>query len=194
MSSSLLHTGQCIIVSAPSGAGKTSIVKSLIAQLPILSFSVSACSRDPRKNEVHGQDYYFLGLDVFKQHIEKDDFVEWEEVYTNQYYGTLKQEVDRIWAMKKAVIFDVDVVGGLRLKKKIKDRALSVFIKPPNMAVLESRLRARETETEEKIKQRIDKAHWEMTQADQFDLVVVNDDFNVAVEELIEKIKSFITT
>ncbi|HLW40381.1 MAG TPA: guanylate kinase, partial [Brumimicrobium sp.] len=161
--------GKCIIFSAPSGAGKTSIVHGLLERIDNLAFSVSACSREPRINEEHGKDYYFIGVEGFKQKIQEDAFIEWEEVYKDHFYGTLKEEVDRLWNENKIVIFDVDVYGGINLKKYFKDAALSFFVEPPSIAVLESRLRKRETETEDRIQLRLEKAEEELSKADFFD-------------------------
>lgn len=186
--------GKSIIVSAPSGAGKTTIVRKLIEQLPSLAFSISACSRKARPNEIHGKDYYFLGLDGFKTAIENEDFIEWEEVYKNHYYGTLKQEVQRLWSEGKVVIFDVDVVGGLNLKKLFQEKALSVFIEPPSLEVLEHRLRSRETETEDRIALRIKKAGWEIAQAKSFDVNIKNEDLSTAVAEAMSQVTAFIAS
>jgi guanylate kinase len=185
--------GKCVIFSAPSGAGKTTIVHSLLKMDDLgLSFSVSACSREPRPNEKDGKDYYFLGIEGFKERIAHDAFVEWEEVYTNNFYGTLRSEVERIWSEGKTVVFDVDVVGGLNLKKIFGERALAIFVQPPSVNELERRLRHRSTETEEKIKQRVGKAQIELARAKEFDVIIVNDDLEHAIREAAEKVKSFI--
>lgn len=184
--------GKCIIFSAPSGAGKTTIVHNLLTRDLGLEFSVSACSRDPRPNEIDGKDYYFLGLEKFKNQIEAGAFVEWEEVYTNNFYGTLKSEMDRIWSQGKTVIFDVDVIGGLNLKKQFKEHALAIFVKPPSYEELEKRLRGRSTETEEKINQRMEKATKELAFSNEFDLVLVNDDLDEACEEAASKVREFL--
>ena len=186
--------GKSIIVSAPSGAGKTTIVRKLMEQVPSLAFSISACSRKARPNEIHGKDYYFLGLDGFKSAIEKQEFIEWEEVYKDHYYGTLKQEVQRLWSEGKVVIFDVDVVGGLNLKKLFQEKALSVFIEPPSLEVLEHRLRSRETETEDRIALRIEKAGWEVAQAKAFDVSIRNEDLSTAVAEAMSHVTAFIAS
>jgi guanylate kinase len=175
------ESGKLIIFSAPSGAGKTTIVHAMLDAIPDLSFSVSACSRDPRPDEVDGKDYYFLGLEGFHRAILNDEFVEWEEVYTDHFYGTLKREIQRIWAEGKTVIFDVDVIGGLNLKKIYGEQALAVFVQPPSIDVLEKRLRLRSTETEEKILQRMSKARSELTKATEFDIVLVNDNLDQAI-------------
>lgn len=185
-------TGKSIIVSAPSGAGKTTIVKRLMEALPQLAFSISACSRAPRPNEQEGKDYYFIGVPGFKNAIENQEFIEWEEVYTDHFYGTLKKEVARLWKAGKVIIFDVDVVGGLNLKHQFKDAALSIFIEPPSIDILEARLRARKTESEDRIELRIKKAAWELAQAHQFDCCILNDTLELAIEEAVSRVKSFI--
>ncbi len=174
------NKGKCIIFSAPSGAGKTTIVHHLLGQELGLKFSVSATSRDPRPQEIEGEDYYFLGTEGFKQKITDEAFVEWEEVYSNNFYGTLKSEMQRIWNQGKTVIFDVDVVGGLNLKKQFQDDAFAVFVQPPSYEELEKRLRGRSTESEEKINQRMEKAHKELAFAPEFDTVLINDDLDDA--------------
>lgn len=184
--------GKCVIFSAPSGAGKTTIVHYLLNEFPELAFSVSACSREPRTNEVDGKDYYFLGLAGFQNQINADAFVEWEEVYANNFYGTLKSELTRIWSEGKTVIFDVDVIGGLNIKKYFGDNALAVFVQPPNYEALEERLRYRSTETEEKIQMRLAKAKEELGHADQFDTILVNDDLTIACAAAKQLIEQFI--
>jgi len=186
-------TGKCIIFSAPSGAGKTTIVHHLLKQELGLEFSVSACSRDPRENEVNGEDYHFLGIEGFKEKIQNDAFVEWEEVYTNNFYGTLKSEMERIWSEGKTVIFDVDVIGGLNLKKQFGDAAYAVFVKPPSYEELEKRLRGRSTETEDKINQRMEKAHKELSFAPKFDYILVNDDLAEACDKAKGLVSEFLT-
>jgi guanylate kinase len=148
-----------------------------------LQFSVSACSRDPRPNETHGKDYYFLGVEGFKKAVENDEFIEWEEVYTNNFYGTLRSELERIWQEGKAVIFDVDVVGGLNIKRIFGEKALAVFVQPPSFEILEKRLRGRSTESEEKINMRLAKAKQELSTAEQFDVILLNDDLERACAE-----------
>lgn len=187
-------TGKCIIFSAPSGAGKTTIVRYLLEEFSELAFSISACSRDARPNETDGIDYYFLGVNGFQAKIAADEFVEWEEVYTNNFYGTLKSELTRIWSQGKTVIFDVDVIGGLNLKRYFGDNALAVFVMPPNYEALEDRLRYRSTETEEKIQMRLAKAKVELAHADQFDTIVVNDDLKTACYEAKTLIHQFINS
>ncbi len=185
--------GKCVIFSAPSGAGKTTIVHHLLKRNLGLEFSISACSRDPRPNEVDGKDYYFLGLESFKKHISDLSFVEWEEVYTNNYYGTLKSEIERIWQNGNTVIFDVDVIGGLNLKRIFGDNALAIFVQPPSYDELEKRLRHRSTETEEKIQQRMSKAITELSHAEDFDQILVNDNLEKAFMESEKLVKAFIT-
>lgn len=176
--------GKLIIFSAPSGSGKTTIVKQLLANNPNLGFSISACTRDKRgRSEQDGQDYYFLTPDEFRTKIDEDAFVEWEEVYPGAYYGTLKSEIERIWATGKHVIFDVDVKGGLALKNYYKERALAVFVKVPSLEILEDRLRSRGTETEESLSKRIFKMKFEWAFQDKFDVVLVNDQLADAVNE-----------
>jgi len=167
--------GKAIIFSAPSGAGKTTIVKHLL-QLDLgLEFSISACSRPPRPQEVDGQDYYFMSVADFRKHIKQEKFLEWEEVYHDHYYGTLITELDRIWKRQKHVVFDVDVVGGLNLKRYFGRNALAVFVQPPSLKELEKRLRDRSTDADDKIQNRMDKAGDEMHSAEQFDVILVND-------------------
>jgi guanylate kinase len=176
--------GKLIIFSAPSGSGKTTIVKQLLANNPNLGFSISACTRDKRgRAETDGQDYYFLTPDEFRQKINEDAFVEWEEVYPGTYYGTLKSEIERIWASGKHVIFDVDVKGGLALKNYYQERALAVFVKVPSLEVLEARLRTRGTETEESLSKRINKMKFEWSFQDKFDVILLNDQLDDAVLE-----------
>jgi guanylate kinase len=177
-------TGKCIIFSAPSGAGKTTLVHKLLESSEQFAFSVSACSREPRENESDGVDYYFIGLENFKQKISENAFVEWEEVYKDNFYGTLKSELIRIWGLSKTVVFDVDVVGGLNLKKVFKENALAIFVNPPNMEILEKRLRGRKTESEEKIQMRISKAKIELDRAAEFDVIIENNILAVAVEKV----------
>jgi guanylate kinase len=173
--------GKCVIFSAPSGAGKTTIVHALLESDLGLEFSVSACSRDPRPTEKDGKDYHFLGIEGFQKKIEENAFVEWEEVYTNNFYGTLRSEVERIWKKGSAVIFDVDVIGGLNLKQIFGEQALAIFVQPPSYDELERRLRLRSTETDDKIAQRMSKARKELSAASEFDHVLINDDLDKAI-------------
>jgi guanylate kinase len=184
--------GKLIVISAPSGAGKTSIVHYLLKNMDALSFSVSACSRDKRENETNGVDYHFLGVEGFKKKIQEDAFLEWEEVYRNQFYGTLKSEVKRIWKEGKTVIFDVDVVGGLNIKKQYLKECLSIFIMPPSIDVLRERLSGRNSESEEKIEIRLNKASEEISRNQEFDTVILNDNFEIASKETLEVISNFI--
>ena len=185
-------TGKAIIFSAPSGAGKTTIVKSLLANKLPLSFSISACSRQKRENEINGKDYHFLSIEDFKQKINEQGFIEWEEVYENNYYGTLKSEIERIWNDKKHVVFDVDVVGGLNLKKHFGNNALAIFIQPPSMDVLIERLRNRATESEASLNKRIEKAKYEMTYSPYFDSIIMNDQLEETIEVAEKKVKDFL--
>lgn len=184
--------GKCIIVSAPSGAGKTTIVHALMKQISALSFSISACSRKPRENEKDGEDYFFIGPEEFKKRISEQAFVEWEEVYPEHYYGTLKSEVEKLWKQGKVVVFDVDVVGGLNLKKKFGENALALFIQPPNLTVLGQRLRSRNTETEVRVQQRLKKADWEIEQSSNFDHVILNDVLPLAIDKAVKLATHFI--
>lgn len=185
--------GKLIVFSAPSGSGKTTIVKYLLAQEELkLDFSISATSREPRANEVDGRDYYFLSLREFKDKIKNDEFLEWEEVYRDNFYGTLKSEVERIWKEGKNVIFDIDVVGGLDIKQIYPEETLAVFVKPPSIEELKIRLKKRETESPEKINMRIAKASIELATAPQFDHIIVNNDLNTALEEAYALVSGFV--
>jgi guanylate kinase len=184
--------GKIIIFSAPSGAGKTTIVRHLIKNNPNYGFSVSACTRAKRSHEAHGRDYYFLSIEDFKAKIENDEFVEWEEVYPNAYYGTLKAEIERLWALGKHVIFDVDVQGGLNLKKYYAERALAIFVSVPSLKILEERLRYRNTESEEKIQMRLAKAQAEIEFAAKFDLVLMNESLDDTLIEADKIVSAFI--
>ncbi len=185
--------GKLFVFSAPSGSGKTTIVRHLLAQEKLnLEFSVSATSREARGFEVDGTDYYFISLKEFKENIKSDAFLEWEEVYRDNFYGTLKTEIDRIWAQGKHVIFDIDVVGGLRIKKKFPDQTLSVFVKPPSVDELKIRLKKRKTESDEKINMRIAKASVELATAPQFDVVIKNYDLEVALKEAEDLVADYL--
>jgi guanylate kinase len=185
--------GKCIIFSAPSGAGKTTIVRALLAEMNQLAFSISACSRAPRGTEKDGVDYHFIGVEEFQAKILQNDFVEWEEVYTNNYYGTLKSELSRIWDSGQIVVFDVDVLGGIHLKEIFNKNALSIFIKPPNIEVLEERLRKRNTDSEDKIQIRIKKAKEELLRAGEFDCVIENNQLELAIATAYAQVSKFLS-
>ncbi len=187
-----MDTGKCIIVSAPSGAGKTTIVRHLLGRGLGLDFSISATSRPKRDYEQDGHDYFFISPAEFRKRIAAGEFVEWEEVYPGRFYGTLRSEIERIWAQGRHPIFDVDVVGGLRLKEIFGQQALSLFVSPPTMAALEERLRLRGTETPETLRTRVDKASIEMTFTVRYDQVVINDDMKMACEEAYQAVREFI--
>ena len=187
-----MSSKKVVIFSAPSGAGKTSLVRHLLEQGLPLEFSISACSRAPRANEQDGKDYHFLNLIDFKEKIAADAFLEWEEVYEDMFYGTLKSEVERIWANGKQVIFDVDVVGGINIKKHFGEQALSIFVAPPSIADLKIRLEGRGTETAESLLKRLGRAAEEMAQKDAFDIVIVNDNLDTARQELMKKVIDFL--
>jgi guanylate kinase len=185
--------GKLFVFSAPSGSGKTTIVRHLLAQEKFdLEFSISATSRAPRGEEKDGIDYYFISRDEFIKKIKNDEFLEWEEVYRDNFYGTLKTEVERIWAQGKHVIFDIDVAGGLRIKKKFPEETLAVFVKPPSVDELKIRLKNRKTESEDKINMRIAKASVELATAPQFDKIIKNYELDVALEEAEQLVGSFI--
>jgi guanylate kinase len=186
-------TGKLIVFSAPSGSGKTTIVKHLLKQKDLnLDFSISAASRKPRTHEIDGKDYYFMSLKKFKHHIKNDDFLEWEEVYRDNFYGTLKSEVHRIWDKGKNVIFDIDVVGGLDIKEIYPEKTLAVFVKPPSVEELKIRLKKRKTESDERINMRVAKASIEMATAPQFDKILINNDLDTALKEAHQLVKSFV--
>jgi len=189
----MANPGKLIVFSAPSGSGKTTIVKYLLAQKELgLGFSISATSRPLRGQEKDGKDYHFLSVQAFKNHITQGDFVEYEEVYTDNYYGTLKSEVERIWALGKHVIFDIDVVGGLNIKKQYPQKTLAIFVQPPSIKVMEQRLRDRNTETETKIKERVAKAEKELAYAKDFDVILVNDVLEEAQKEAYKLVADFL--
>lgn len=173
--------GKLIIFSAPSGSGKTTIVRHLLTRFPDkIAFSISASTRSPRGTEVDGKDYYFISKEEFLHRIAQEQFIEFEEVYSGTYYGTLRSELDRIWAEGKHVIFDIDVIGGLRLKRKFGERALAIFVNPPSLGILESRLRGRGTDSEDKLRERVEKARKELAYAAQFDVILTNDSLEEA--------------
>ncbi|MDA3780545.1 MAG: guanylate kinase [Bacteroidales bacterium] len=186
--------GKMLIFSAPSGAGKTTIVKNLLKENPNIEFSISACSREKRKNEIHAKDYYFFSAEEFKNKIRNNEFLEWEEVYPNRFYGTLKSELDRIWSKGKHVIFDVDVIGGINIKKQYPEKALSIFIMPPSIKELENRLRKRSTDNDKEIQTRIAKAEEEIKYAEKFDNIIINDDLNGTISEAISLTKNFLNS
>lgn len=193
MAKEIINKGKLIVFSAPSGSGKTTIVRHLLKQKELnLEFSISATSREKRSKEEHGKDYYFLSFEDFKRKIKNDEFLEWEEVYRDNFYGTLKSEVERIWAMGKHVIFDIDVSGGLRIKRKYPEQTLAVFVKPPSIDELKIRLKKRSTESADKINMRIAKASAELATAPLFDAIVVNQDLEKALAESYTLVSNFL--
>ena len=190
-----MKNGKLIVFSAPSGSGKTTIVRHLLKQKELnLEFSVSATSREKRGEEIDGKDYYFLTSSEFKSKIKNDEFLEWEEVYRDNFYGTLKSEVERIWKKGKHVIFDIDVSGGLRIKRKFPDETLSVFVKPPSIDELKIRLKKRKTESNDKINMRVAKASAELATAPLFDVVIENDDLEKALSEAYDLVADFVSS
>jgi guanylate kinase len=188
-----MKKGKLLVFSAPSGSGKTTIVRHLLSKKDLnLEFSISAATREARGEEINGKDYYFMSIEEFKKHIKADDFVEWEEVYRDNFYGTLKTEIERIWANGKNVIFDIDVAGGLRIKKKFPEETLAVFVKPPSIDELKIRLKKRSTESEDKINMRIAKASVELATAPQFDTIIKNYDLDVAKVDAYNLVKEFV--
>ena len=191
--SSKRKPGKLIVFSAPSGSGKTTIVRYLLAQEELnLEFSVSATSRAKRGDEIDTKDYYFLSIDDFKQHIKADEFLEWEEVYRDNFYGTLKKEIERIWDLGKHVIFDIDVSGGLRIKRKFPEQTLAIFVKPPSIDALKIRLKKRQTESQDKINMRVAKASAELATAPLFDCIIENDVLEMAQKEAYTTVSQFI--
>ena len=185
--------GKLFVFSAPSGTGKTTIVRHLLTQEALkLDFSISATSRDPRGEEVDGKEYYFLSLKDFKNNIDKENFIEWEEVYSNNFYGTLKSELERIWALDKHVVFDIDVIGGLNIKSQFPEETLAIFVKPPSIKEMERRLRARQTDSEEKIIERVAKAEEEISYAKDFDVILINDSLEIAKKNAFDLVYNFI--
>ena len=188
-----MKEGKLIVFSAPSGSGKTTIVRHLLKQEELnLEFSISATSREKRGEEVNAKDYYFLSAKAFKNKIKSDEFLEWEEVYRDNFYGTLKTEVERIWALGKHVIFDIDVSGGLRIKRKFPKQTLAVFVKPPSIDELKIRLKKRKTESDDKINMRIAKASAELATAPLFDVVIENDNLDKALKKAYSLVSDFI--
>jgi len=187
-----MEEGKCIIIAAPSGAGKTTIVHHLLNLDLGLEFSISVCSREKRRNEIDEKDYYFITVEEFQAKIDAGDFIEWEEVYPAQYYGTLRSEIDRIWRKGNTVIFDVDVAGALRLKKIFGEQTLAVFVMVPSMEELEKRLVIRGTETLDKIAERLGKAEDELKNAGEFDKVVVNDNLPHALKDTEQLVRDFL--
>ena len=188
------NTDKLIVFSAPSGSGKTTIVRHLLEQTDLpLAFSISATTRAPRGAEKEGEDYYFLSPEAFKSKIEKGEFLEYEEVYPGLFYGTLASEVKRLWNENKAVLFDIDVMGGISIKKSFPDETLTVFVQPPSIETLEERLRSRNTDTEETLQIRLSKAQQELDQAQAFDEIVINDDLSTALTQTEELVRSFLS-
>lgn len=183
---------KAIIITAPSGAGKTTLVKMLLEKRGDLAFSVSACTRDKRAGEVDGKDYHFLDQREFRRKIRNQEFIEWEEVYDGMFYGTLKSEIERIWESGKAVIFDIDVQGAIHLKKELGEKALSLFIAPPSVEALRERLSKRGTENQETLNKRLSKSVAELEFQNQMDAIVINDDLNLAFQELNDKLSQFL--
>ena len=188
-----MNNGKLIVFSAPSGSGKTTIVRYLLEQKELhLDFSISATSREKRGDEVNGKDYYFLSAEDFQKKIAADEFVEYEEVYKDNYYGTLKTELERIWALDKHVIFDIDVIGGLNIKKQFPQQTLAVFVSPPSVEELERRLRFRQTETDEKIKMRLAKAEREIAESSKFDVILKNYDLETAKNDAYQLVNDYL--
>ncbi len=187
-----MQQNKIIIVTAPSGAGKTSITRFLLKKYPSLAFSVSATTRSARGNELHGVDYYFMSVPQFQQHIHNNDFVEWEMVYEGKYYGTLKSETKRIWSESKTPLLDIDVQGAIHVQQQFPGAALSIFIQPPSVDALRERLQNRGTETEESIATRLGKAAYELSFTHAFDAVIVNDDFEIACAQTEAVIQQFL--
>lgn len=188
-----MSTGKLIVFSAPSGSGKTTIVRHLLAKPELkLDFSISATSRPPREGEVDGKDYYFLSLENFKKKIKNEEFLEWEEVYRDNFYGTLQAEIERIWTSGKNVIFDIDVVGGLDIKNIYPEQTLAVFVKPPSIEELKIRLKKRKTESDDKINMRVAKASIELATAPQFDFIIENNNLQDALKEAYDLVSTFV--
>lgn len=186
------HNKKIIIITAPSGAGKTSITHFLLEKYPQLAFSISAATRSPRGNEVNGKDYYFMKVEEFQQKIQRGEFVEWEMVYEGKYYGTLKKELDRLWKENKCPLLDIDVKGAIHVQTQFPQSALSIFIEPPSVRELARRLASRGTETEESLQTRVNKAEYEMSFSHHFHHTIVNDDLQEACEEAEKLITAFL--
>ncbi|MFI5451629.1 guanylate kinase [Pedobacter sp. UC225_61] len=187
-----MKQGKLIIFSAPSGAGKTTIVRHLLKKFPQLSFSISATTRDSRGSEKHKDDYYFISKEDFLHKVARQEFVEFEEVYSGTFYGTLRSEIERIWNEGKHVIFDIDVEGGLRLKRKYEEDALAIFVQPPSLEVLKERLTGRGTDSTEKLQERFIKAEKELLYADKFDVILKNHDLEIACKEAEKLVGDFL--
>ncbi|MEP7323640.1 MAG: guanylate kinase [Saprospiraceae bacterium] len=186
--------GRLVIITAPSGSGKSTIVHHLLDNIPSLSFSISATTRPKRSHEIEGRDYYFIDDKTFKQYIHQRRFIEWEEVYPGQFYGTLKSELHRLWNLKKTIVFDIDVVGATDLKRFYPEKSLSIYIKPPSLEVLRQRLIARQTETPEKLELRVKRFAVEMEYEKTFDTMVLNDDLEKAKKDALEIVNKFINS
>jgi guanylate kinase len=190
-----IKNGKLIVFSAPSGSGKTTIVRHLLTKEALnLEFSISATSRERRGKEVDGKDYYFLSAKEFKTKIKNEEFLEWEEVYRDNFYGTLKSEIERIWAKGKHVLFDIDVSGGLRIKRKFPKETLAIFVKPPSIDELKIRLKKRKTESDDKINMRIAKASAELATAPLFDVIIENDVLENALEKAESLVSNFLNS
>lgn len=188
----VMKPGKLIVITAPSGAGKTTIARHLLNSVPGLAFSVSATTRKQRPEEADGRDYFFMPENEFKERIERGEFMEWEEVYHGSFYGTLKSEIEKIWRAGKAALFDVDVKGALELKKKFPENTLTILIKPPSFEILMHRLHSRATEPPEKIEERIRKAQYELQFENSFDVAIVNDDLQKAFHESEAAVRKFL--
>lgn len=184
--------GKLLIFSAPSGSGKTTLARHILEKIDNISFSISACSRKARPGEINGVDYYFLSVEDFKKRIEEGAFIEWEEVYEDHFYGTLASEVERIRNNGKHVLFDVDVVGGINIKKKYGKEALAIFVRPPSVIALVERLTARSTDSQEAIDTRVKKAEYELSFEDQFDVTIINDNLETAKKQTLKIVNDFI--
>lgn len=189
------NTDKLIVFSAPSGSGKTTIVRHLLEQTDLpLAFSISATTRAPRGAEKNGEDYYFLNEETFKTKIRKKEFLEYEEVYKGLFYGTLESEVKRLWNENKAVLFDIDVMGGISIKNSFPNKTLTVFVQPPSIETLERRLKLRNTDNEKTLQVRLNKAQQELDQADRFDKIIINDDLATTLSETEELVRAFLST